>query len=332
MSGMMTHDARAEHAAVRGRAGVVDRRDHGVLEVTGRDRASFLHALLSNDVTSLAAGQGCAATLLDVHGKVQVVLLVWVLEDRILLVTPPGMATSTLEALDRYLFSEKAVLREAGEEWALFLLAGPEVPTLAERLAGATPDARPWSSIVATLDGVGVRLVRGGGETGEAEIWVAAPALEAERVWKSLIAAGALAIGPDALEILRLEAGTPRFPADIGPSVLLPEVPFESLVSYTKGCYPGQEVVVRIRDRGHVNRHLRGLVLEGGEVPAAGSEVVAGDAAVGAVTSAAHSLGLDRPIALAMIRRQHAEPGTAVAVRVGARKVPATVSALPFGR
>jgi folate-binding protein YgfZ len=331
MSGMTSHDARGQHAAVRRRSGVVDRRDHGVIEVTGRDRATFLHALLSNDVKALGAGQGCAATLLDVHGKVQVVLLVWVLDDRILLVTPPGTAESTLEALDKYLFSEKAVLRDAGEDWALFLLAGPEAPALAERLAGAAPDARSWSSVVATLDGVGVRLVRGGGETGEAEVWIAAPAPEAERVWKSLLAAGTVAIGPDAREVLRLEAGTPRFPDDIGPSVLLPEVPFENLVSHTKGCYPGQEVVVRIRDRGHVNRHLRGLVLEGGEVPAAGSEVVAGDSAIGAVTSATHSLDLDRPIALAMIRRQHAEPGTAVAVRVGERTVPATVSGLPFG-
>jgi folate-binding protein YgfZ len=134
------------------------------------------------------------------------------------------------------------------------------------------------------------------------------------------------------MESLRIEAGAPRFPADIGPTTLLPEVPFEALVSYTKGCYPGQEVVVRIRDRGHVNRHLRGLLLDGDAVPAPGSEVVAGDDVIGAVTSATRSFGLDRPIALAMVRRQHAEPGTAVGVRVGDRVVPATVSALPFTR
>jgi aminomethyltransferase len=89
---------------------------------------------------------------------------------------------------------------------------------------------------------------------------------------------------------------------------------------------------VRIRDRGHVNRHLRGLLLEGDAVPAPGSEVVAGEAVIGGVTSATRSFGLDRPIALAMVRRQHAEPGTAVGVRVGDRVVPATVSALPFTR
>jgi folate-binding protein YgfZ len=332
MTGMTASDAQSQHDAVRRAVGLVDRRDHGVLEVTGRDRATFLHALLSNDVKSLAPGQGCAATLLDIHGKVQVVLLVWVLDDRILLVTPPGTATSTLEALDTYLFSEKAVLREAGEDWALLMLAGPQAPALIEQVAGATPDARPWSSVLATADGVGVRLVRGGGETGEPEVWIAAPAAEAERVWKTLTGAGAVVIEPAALETLRIEAGTPRFPADIGPAVLLPEVPFESLVSQTKGCYPGQEVVVRIRDRGHVNRHLRGLVLEGDAVPEAGSEVLAGDAAIGAVTSATRSVDLARPIALAMVRRQHAEPGTAVGVRVGDRVVPATVSALPFTR
>jgi folate-binding protein YgfZ len=303
-----------------------------VLEATGRDRATFLNALLSNDVKSLTPGRGCAATLLDVHGKVQVVLVVWVLDDRILVVTPPETAASTLEALDRYLFSEKVELRDASEEWALFMLTGPEAPALAERLAGAAPEPRPWSHRAGRLDGVDVRLVRGGGETGEPEVWVAAPAGEAVRVWTTLAEAGTVVLGREAIESLRIEAGAPRFPADIGPATLLPEVPFETLVSYTKGCYPGQEVVVRIRDRGHVNRHLRGLLLEGDAVPAPGSEVVADDTVVGAVTSATRSFGLDRPIALALVRRQHAEPGTPVGVRVDGRVVPATVSALPFAR
>jgi folate-binding protein YgfZ len=330
MARMATSEAKREYAAARSGVGLIDRREHGVLEATGRDRATFLNALLSNDVKSLAPGQGCAATLLDVHGKVQVVVLVWVLDERILVVTPPGTAAATLEALDRYLFSEKVDLRDASEEWALLLLTGPGTPALIERLAGAVPDARPWSHLPGRLDGVEVRLVRGGGETGGPEVWIAAPAGEVERVVKAVTGAGAVALSPEAIESLRIEAGAPRFPADIGPAMLLPEVPFESLVSYTKGCYPGQEVVVRIRDRGHVNRHLRGLVLEGDAVPAAGSEVVAGEAVIGAVTSATRSFGLDRPIALAMVRRQHAEPGTAVGVRVGDRVVPATVSALPF--
>jgi folate-binding protein YgfZ len=329
---MTPRDAKTEYAAVRTRAGVIDRREAGVVEATGRDRAAFLHALLSNEIKALTPGQGCAATLLDVHGKVQVLLLVWVLEDRILLVTPPGAGASTLEALDKYLFAEKVALRDVSEEWALFLLAGPDAPALVARLAGGAPDVRPWSNVSGRLDGVDVRLVRGDGETGEAEVWIAAPRTEAERVLKALARADVGPVGPAALESLRIEAGALRYPADIGPSVLLPEVPFERLVSQTKGCYPGQEVVVRIRDRGHVNRHLRGLVLDGDNVPAAGSEVVAGDAVIGAVTSATLSIGLGRPLALGLVRRQHAEPGTTVGVRIGDRIVPATVSDLPFKR
>src|SRR4029434_2627301 len=112
--------------------------------------------------------------------------------------------------------------------------------------------------------------------------------------------AGVSPIGPEAFETLRIEAGTPLFGRDVDDTVLLPEIPFESLLSHTKGCYPGQEVVVRIRDRGHVNRMLRGLVLEGRDVPPAGAEVVADGAALGDVTSAVWSVGLERPIALAL--------------------------------
>src|SRR3989442_8621170 len=166
---MTMRDARAEYAAVRSHAGVVDRREAGVVEATGRDRAAFLHALLSNEIKPLTPGQGCAATLLDIHGKVQVLLLVWALEDRILLVTPPSARASTLEALDKYLFAEKVALRDVSEEWALFLLAGPDAPALVARLAGGAPAARPWSNVAGRLDGIDAPLAPGAGSTREAE-------------------------------------------------------------------------------------------------------------------------------------------------------------------
>ena len=325
-------DAAAEYTAVRKRAGLIDRRDWGVVEVTGRDRASFLHAFLSNEIKALAPGQGCAATLLDVHGKVQVVLVVWVLDDRILLVTPPGMAPKVVEALDHYLFSEKVSLNDATEETALLLLAGPEARATLERLGGGCQAEARWSHVAATIDGVPVRLVTGGGETGEPEVWVVTAVGEAGGMWVRLVAAGAQPVGLTALESLRIEAGTPLFGHDVDETVLLPEIPSANLVSHTKGCYPGQEVVVRIRDRGHVNRLLAGLVLEGDAVPERGAAVLADDAEIGRVTSATRSFGLGRPIALAFVRRQHADAGTAVAVRAGARTIPARVAALPFAR
>jgi aminomethyltransferase len=325
-------DAAAEYDAVRTGVGAIDRSDRGVLDVTGRDRAAFLHALLTNEIKALAAGQGCAATLLDVHGKVQVTLLVWVLEDRIVLVTPPGMAGTTYEMLDRYLFAEKVVLEDVTASRALLLLAGPGAPALVERVAELAPPETPWSNIAGAVAGAEVRLVRGAGETGAPEVWIMTAAETFARVWDAVITAGARPVGQAAVETLRIEAGTPRFGQDVGPTVLLPEIPFDTLVSHTKGCYPGQEVVVRIRDRGHVNRHLRGLVLDGGEAPEAGADVWAGDAAIGRVTSATRSPALGRPIALAFVRRQHAAAGTRVEVRGGGQVVGATVSDLPFRR
>jgi folate-binding protein YgfZ len=186
--------------------------------------------------------------------------------------------------------------------------------------------------VAARLDGVAVRLVRGGGDTGEAEVWLMTPADGTARVWGAVVAAGARPVGQAAVETLRIEAGTPRFGRDVDGSVLLPEIPFDALVSQTKGCYPGQEVVVRIRDRGHVNRHLRGLVFDGADVPEAGAEVRADAAAIGRVTSATRSPALGRAVGLAFVRRQHAAPGTRVEVQSGAQTLEATVSDLPFAR
>lgn len=325
-------DSAGEYAAVRSAVGLVDRGDLGALAVTGRDRAAFLHAVLSNDVKSLAVGRGCRATLLDIHGKVQVMLVILAAEDELLVLTPPAMAAPTLEAVDRYLFSEKAYFKDVTEDIATLVLAGPDALGLVSRLAGEAPGDAPWSHARAAIDGAEVRLVRGGIETGEAEIWLIAPSGHGRALWRTLIGAGARPVGLAAREALRIEAGTAVHGRDIDGGVLLPEIPSDDLVSYTKGCYVGQEVVVRIRDRGHVNRHLRGLLVDGAEVPPAGSPLFAGEAEIGRVTSAAWSYGLNRPVALGFVRRQHADPGTAVTVKIGERRVDATVSALPFAR
>jgi aminomethyltransferase len=323
-------DPAAEHAAVRGAVGIVDRSDLGAVEVTGRDRAAFLHALLSNDVTSLAPGHGCRATLLDVHGKVQVLLRLLVLDDRILVITPPDQADATEQALDKYLFSEKAYLANVTGQYAIAMLAGPQALALAERIGGARPGESPWSHTTGTIGDASVRLVRGSAETGAPEVWLISAAADGERVREAAERAGARPVGREAFESLRIEAGTAAFPDDMGPAVLLPEVPFGDLVAQSKGCYIGQEVVVRIRDRGHVNRLFRGLLVDGDTVPAPGSAVLSGDAEIGRVTSAAWSHTLERVIALGFVRRQHATAGTTVTVSTehGARS--ATVADLPM--
>jgi folate-binding protein YgfZ len=145
-----------------------------------------------------------------------------------------------------------------------------------------------------------------------------------------LLEAGALPVNEEAAEVLRVESGEPVYGIDVDDSVLLPELRREDLISYTKGCYIGQELVARVKYRGHVNRALAGLRLEGDTVPAAGTPVMAEGKEIGRLTSSARSLALGVPIALGYLRREHLEPGAPVAVGGGEPLIPARVAALPF--
>ncbi len=306
------------------------------MEVTGRDRVSFLQGMLTNDLKSLAPGQGCPAAFLDAHGKVQALLTVLMLEERILLTLGSGPAAKTLQALDKYLISEKVSFRDVSAETALFMLAGPRTAELIERLTGDRPVGGAWSHVERTAAGVPIRLVTGGGETGESEAWLVVPAAGAEAVWTAALEAGrslgVRPIGVTALDVLRVEAGMPWYGHDVDETALLPEIGPEPFVSYTKGCYIGQEVVARIKYRGHVNRSLTGLTFDGERVPAPGAVVEVSGSAVGRVTSAVSSFALNRPIALAFVRREHLEPGTAVTVKDNDLTLVARVTALPFYR
>lgn len=319
-------DVSAEYRAVRTAAGVVDRSTYGVVEVTGKDRAAFLHAMLSNEVKKLAPGTGVAAAFLDIHGKVQFIVTSLVLEDRILMLVPPGSAAPLIELFDKFLFSEKAYFDDVSDRQTILMVAGPAAASVLGKAPALTA---PWDHGEASIGSVPVRVIRGAGETGEPELWILGARDDGEALWRALVAAGARPVGLLAADVLRVEAGTPIPGHDVDDTVLLPEIPHAALVSHTKGCYIGQEVVVRIRDRGHVNRRLTGLTLEGDTVPAPGSALFADDKNVGRVTSAVRSLALGRPIALAFVRREYAA-GVALVVKDPAGDLSATVTALPF--
>ena len=136
-------DPAAEHRAVRQAAGLLDRSLVGKVEVTGRDRVSFLQGMLTNDLNVLAPGQSCPAALLDAHGKVQALLTVLVLEDCLLLELPPGMTEKTLQTLDKFLISEKAYFTDVTEAFALFALHGPAAAAVLEAATGAAVDLAP---------------------------------------------------------------------------------------------------------------------------------------------------------------------------------------------
>ena len=322
-------DVAAEHRAVMTGAGLIDRSTLGKATVTGRDRASFLQGMLSNDVKGLAPGQGCPAAFLDAHGKVVSLLSVYVLEDEILLELPTGSTEKFLQGIDKFLISEKAYFEPADEGFAIVSAQGPKAAAVLAQVSGGSLELEPYAHAEVTVAGAPVRVInRADAVTRGFHCWTAPD--HAAALWKALRDAGGVPVGADAAEVLRVEAGIPLYGQDVDEGVILPETRLETLVSYSKGCYIGQETVARVKYRGHINRGLAGLVLEGDDVPSAGAPVMAGDRDIGRVTSAVRSFSLGKPIALGYIRREHFEPGSVVSVKVGERLVGARVAALPF--
>jgi len=322
-------DPAAEHRAVREGVGLADRSLVGKAVVTGRDRAAFLHGMVTNDIKGLQPGQGCPAAFLDAHGKVVSLLSVYALEDRLLIELPPGSTEKVLQVIDHFLISEKAYFEAADEAFIVLSIQGPRSPALIERLAGRALDLAPYAHVEVNMAGAPVRVIRRA-ELGGAgfQCWVAPE--HGEALWRALREGGARPVGVGAWEVLRVEAGVPLYGHDVDETVILPETRLEALVSYTKGCYIGQEVVARVKYRGHVNRALAGLVLEGARVPRHGATLHAEGKEIGRVTSAVRSLALGAPIALAYVRREHLDPGTAVSIHDGDAQLPARVAALPF--
>ena len=328
-------DPRGEYAAVREAVGLIDLSWQGKVRVTGADRVDFLQRMLSNDVKNLAVGRGCMAFLLDPKGHVVAYLALHALADEMLADAEPPMAFAMVEMLNHYVVADDVTLEDVSNAWGFLSLQGPRAPAvLADLLAGEAPALEPLQHAEREVAGATVRIVSRSrtGETGY-DLW--APMDRLPALWEAAVKVGGRdglrPVGLAALEVLRIEAGEARA-ADVGGDVLALETGLEHAISFTKGCYIGQEFVVRVAHRGHVNRRLSGLVLNGDRVPPAGSKVMAGDKEMGWITCAALSPGLGRPIALGYVRRECNAPGSKVTVQAGDGALDAEVVALPFMR
>lgn len=307
----------AQYRQLREECGLVDRTERAVLTVTGPDAAEYLQGQLTNDVEALAPGDGQYAALLDRKGHMQSDLRVLRVSAEEILLEVEGVAReAVVRHLTMYSIGREVAVADLGEERAVLSLIGPR----SAELAGTAPlpeDACEATSVA------GVEVVAAGSAEGVDLIVATA---ERERLRTALLDAGAVAVSPAAAEILRIEAGRPRFGAEMGTETMPAEAGIvEQAVSFTKGCYIGQETVARLHYKGKPNRHLRGLRLSAPATP--GAAVRLGEKEVGRLGSAGVSPALGA-IGLAILRRE-AEPGSEVAV--GEDGVTAEVTALPFG-
>jgi hypothetical protein len=257
---------------------------------TGADRQVFLNNFCTNDVKRLLPGEHCEAFITNVKGKVLGHGLVDCRTEELVFITVPEQAASLIEHLDRYIIREDVQLRDSTAERAYLLVSGGDG-------AGRGQVAEDW---------IHWRLL----DTELCGLCETTPA-DLPRVVQELLAAGAVECSEAAFLAMRIEAGTPLFGIDFGADNLPQEVSRDEFaISFTKGCYLGQETVARIDAMGHVNQTLVGVRFAGPNVPQAGLELTSGESPVGRVTSASFSPRLESPLALAMVRRQWIPAGT----------------------
>jgi folate-binding protein YgfZ len=301
----------------------------GKIELTGDDTASFLHNLCTNDIVKLAVGAGCEAFLTTAKARVVAHLFVFRTASGLWLDTSPGQAQTVLKHLDFYLISEQVELADRTDEFVQSHLCGPPAETVLHEIFKDLPHLPSLGHEERTLDSERLKIRRND-SLGLPGYDLVCAAAAAESLKRRLIEAGATPAGAQTHEILRIEAGLPVFGQDIDENRFVVEVGrIPQAISYTKGCYLGQEPIVMARDRGHVNRTLMGLAVAVVDPVAPGAKVLEGDQEVGQVTSSAHSprFGV---IALAYLRRGSQQPGTALEVETASGRAPAIVRALPF--
>ncbi len=325
-----------DYDAIRRTAAMVARSGRGLIAVAGTDRRTYLHALLTNDIAALAPGTGCYAAWLTPQGRFITDLSVHELGDLLLLDVHESVKDDVLARLDQFIFSEDVKL---GDVTGTFASIGVHGPGAAHDLASALGDTAgrldafvPYQNARLPFDGDSVVVVRDD-ELGVKGFTVYVDATRREGLMRVVADAGARVIPADVADVVRIESGRPAFGVDIDEQTIPLEAGVEQrAISFTKGCYPGQEVIIRVLHRGggRVAKRLVGLALEGARVPSAGAVLVAGEREVGHVTSAAHSPALDRPIALGYVHRDLVEPGTQLDVLIAEERTPAVVMALPF--
>jgi folate-binding protein YgfZ len=291
-----------QYEALRSGNGFVELFGWSCVIVAGADRQAFLNNFCTNDVKRLSPGESCEAFFTNVKGKIVGHGLVISTATELIVIGSPGQAARLIEHLDRYVIREDVQLRDATNERSVFLVTGESAASQAGTIE--------WRLLGNTRSGLRQTELSG-----------------RERLLETLFKNGLTECDMAAFETLRIEAGTPLFGVDFVERNLPQEIGRDrQAISFTKGCYLGQETVARIDAMGHVNQRIVGVRFDGSQVPAAGTELTHTDAKVGHVTSATLSPQLNAPLALAMVRREHQGVGSRLESSAG----PCEVIALPI--
>jgi folate-binding protein YgfZ len=305
----------SEYHAAREAVALFDTNWHAVTALTGPDRVRYLNAIVTNNIQSLPQGRGLLALLLNPQGRILVEFEVYNLPDKLLLLSHASVRERTHSSLDKYIIMDDVQMLDLTDQMGSIALEGPRTPSIVQQACGvAFENLSEFSILDTSVVHTPCHLLRRShfGQPG-AEFITRRDRLPS--LWKTFQGAirahGGEPIGMTALDSLRLEAGVPWFPADFNDTVIPHEAGLETThISFSKGCYTGQEIVERVRSRGHVNRVRAGLKFSASEPPAFGTRLLADGVEIGLVTSASFSPAVGTAIGMGYVRREHAQAGS----------------------
>jgi folate-binding protein YgfZ len=303
-----------QYNAAHNSAALIDRSAQGTIALTGGDRSTFLHALLTNDVANLAKGRGVYAAYLTPQGRMISDMRVIETGSRMLLDVQRDIASPLAERFNKLVFSEDLQAKDVTGDLTPIGMHGPSAARMIQRATGISVVALAEQYDNVTSESLTIVRDDAFGVPGY-DVYV--PEGDADVMRARLVDAGAVESSEETAETLRIEAARPRFGIDMNTDTIPLEAGLENrAVSFTKGCYVGQEVIIRVMHRGHgrVARRLVSMVVPDGAVPPRGSKIHAGDRVVGEITSATASPKLGGPLALGYVQRDHAAPGTELTV------------------
>jgi tRNA-modifying protein YgfZ len=339
--------------AVKKTTGMADRSGEARFRVTGPDRITWLQGLLTNDIAALTPGTGCYAAYLTPQGRMLADVRVLHLGEELILDVPSVARAAVFERLTTFIIMEDVALEDVTDTLARVALHGPQAADVLSACVGVdAANARALPPRLADLPehasvrtsferGLGDVIVAGSREVGAFGFDLYCPTAAKPDLLVALRAAGAAEIDDEAWHTLRIEAGRPQFGVDMTSDTIPLEAGIEDrAISFTKGCYVGQEIIIRILHRGHgrVARQLVGLQAEwdnGGEAAAPvaiapGTPIHGGDREIGHVTSATYSPAVAHFIAMGYVHRDFTHPNTEVSIGGNEPRVSAKVVALPF--
>lgn len=321
----------SEYQAVRNQVGLIDLSFRGKIRLAGPERTQFLHGMVTQDIKGIPEGSGAYALMTDPKAHILADMKVYNLGDWFLLDVEPELKDKVIHTLDKYLLVE-ATLDDITDQYGLLSIQGPGSEALLRTLLSepGIPVAE-YQHLPGKLAGVEIVVIRTG-YTGEIGFELLIPRERVKEVWDVLMFQDSVTpVGMMAWDILRLEAGIPRYGIDMDENNLPLEVGVEKqAISYTKGCYIGQEVIARMKYRGHANRFLMGFKFQGEKVPQRGDKIRKEDKEIGWITSAVFSPGFKSALGMGYIHREYAQPGISVRVESSQESLEGEVVTLPF--